>query len=215
MEFDRKKWKVYDLKSPTMIHWMINPGLVINELVLGQRVAKVNLVDKTSRKPRSARSYVPCPHCEKLNDSRSWSTVNGTAFKNWFGLYCPNCGKIIPCVWNITSLIVLGITSPIWFWFVKSWKKKWLKMQAKRFEHLDLESVPNPFEGKGWIKEGIAWGFFMYLVMTFIFPLIIDESISWEKSLLSIPIWLIGGLAYGYFMKLYMGSKGKEVANEQ
>ena len=103
MKYDSKKWKVYTWKNWMMIHWMINPGLVINELILGQRVPKVTLEDKESNKPRIERSYVPCPHCEKLHDSRTWSTQNNTGFKNWFGLYCNNCGKIIPCLINIFS----------------------------------------------------------------------------------------------------------------
>ena len=52
------------------------------ELILGQRIPKINLEDRTSDKPRLERSYVPCPHCETLYDSRTWSTKTGTGLKN-------------------------------------------------------------------------------------------------------------------------------------
>lgn len=34
-----------------MLHWILNPGLAINELILGQRVPKVSLEDKSVDKP--------------------------------------------------------------------------------------------------------------------------------------------------------------------
>jgi hypothetical protein len=35
MNYDKKKYKIWDWKSPVILHWIINPGLVINELILG------------------------------------------------------------------------------------------------------------------------------------------------------------------------------------
>lgn len=145
-----------------MLHWIINPGMVINELILGQRVPKISLEDKESGKPRIERSYIPCPHCEKIHDNRTWSTQNGTAFKNWFGLYCPNCREIIPCLWNIFSIITIAILFPIWFFLKDRLKENWIRKQSNRFEKLDLNSIPNPYEGKGWMKVGLGWGFFMF-----------------------------------------------------
>jgi hypothetical protein len=54
-----------------MLHWILNPGLAINELILGQRVPKVRLEDKTIDKPRIERVLIPCPHCETLHDGRT------------------------------------------------------------------------------------------------------------------------------------------------
>ena len=48
MEFDKEKYKVYTWKNWMMLHWILNPGLAINELILGQRVPKVSLEDKTN-----------------------------------------------------------------------------------------------------------------------------------------------------------------------
>jgi hypothetical protein len=209
MEYDNKKWKVYNWKNWIMIHWMINPGLVINELILGQRIPKISLEDKESNKPRIERTFVPCPHCEKVHDGRTWSTQNKTGFKNWFGLYCNNCGNIIPCLINIFSLTILAITFPIWGWFKNSMKNKWLKKQPSRFENIKINELPNPYEGNGWLKQGLSFGFFMYVFMIIFFPLISKEQITLKSLLIGIPIWLIGGLGFGYIMKLMMTKKEK------
>src|SRR5688572_8021958 len=104
MEFDREKYKVWNWKHPAMLHWMINPGLMINELLLGQRIPKVMLVEKDKSKPLGERTFIPCPHCKTVHPGMKWSPQNGTSYKNWFGFYCDSCDKVIPCLWNFTSL---------------------------------------------------------------------------------------------------------------
>lgn len=214
MEYDNKKWKIYTRKNWMMIHWMINPALAINELILGQRVPKISLEDKQSDKPRIERTYIPCPHCEELHDSRTWSAENNTAFKNWFGLYCPNCGKIIPCLMNIFSLIILAITFPLWGWFKDSLKNNWLKKQPKRFADIDSTNFSNSYEGSGWLKQGLSFGIIMYFFMTILFPIILKEEITQENLLIGIPINLIGGLVFGYAMKLFMTKKEKNTTSK-
>lgn len=213
MDTSQNKYKIYRWTHWMMLHWLINPGLAINELILGQRVPKISYLDTTSSKSRAERSFVPCPHCNTVHDGRTWSTQNGTAFKNWFGLYCPTCEGIIPCLTNGLSFILLLLSSPIWFWFRNRIKKKWLAKQAKRYENLDLDSIPNPFEDWGWIKQGIIWATFMYCFMVFLFPLLEGSDIGLKKALISIPIWLIVGLAYGYTMKVIMNKKGAKLSD--
>ncbi|MBX2876000.1 MAG: hypothetical protein KTR30_28020 [Saprospiraceae bacterium] len=208
MNFDPKKYKIYTWKSGVMLHWIINPGLAINELILGQRIPKVSLEDKTVDKPRVERSYVPCPHCKTLHDSRTWSTQNGTGFKNWFGLYCPDCGEVIPCLMNAFTFIILAVTFPLWGWFRGILRKVWLDKQAQRFEQLGFESVYNPFAGSGWVKQGLIWAAFMYVLMTLIFPLLTNDPITQKDVLVGVPIWLVGGLIFGYFLKRFMDKKG-------
>ena len=194
-----------------IIHWMINPGLAINELILGQRIPKTSLEDRESNKPRIERTFVPCPYCEKMHDGRTWSTRKNLGFKNWFGLYCNNCGNIIPCLMNIFSLIILAITFPIWSWFKNSLKDKWLKRQPERFANIDLNELKNPYEGRVWLQQGLRFGFFMYVFMIILFPLISKKEIPSKDLLIGIPIWLIGGLVFGYTMKLFMNKKGKNL----
>lgn len=192
-----------------MLHWIINPGLAFNELILGQRIPKIMLIDKTSDKPFLERNFIPCPHCQKLHDARTWSVQNRTAFKNWFGLYCINCGQIIPCLTNGLSFILLTITFPVWGWFRNSMKKRWLEKQPGRFKNLDLEKVPTLVTRKTWIKAGLSFGFFMFVFMSLIFPILNREKITWTGILIGIPIWALAGLGFGYFMKRILSRKGR------
>jgi hypothetical protein len=214
MEFDNKKYKVYTWKNWMMLHWILNPGLAINELILGQRIPKISVEDKTADKPRIERTFVPCPHCHTLHDGRTWSAENGTAFKNWFGLYCTNCGKTIPCLMNACSFIILALTFPVWGWFRKSLQAEWLKKQPVRYENIDMERVPDPFDKKSWVKTGLSWGAFMFVTLILVFPWFEGEEITFTSVLTGIAIWTIGGLGFGYAMKIFMnktpGKKGKD-----
>lgn len=207
-QYDKNKYKAYNSKHWMILHWKINPGMFINELILGQRLPKLSLVDKTSSKPLVERSYVPCPHCNTLHNSKTWSTQNNTAFKNWFGLYCPNCGEIIPCIFNYISLLILALTYPIWFSFKNKWKNKWSSKQPQRYKNLDLTSKPNPYDGWGWIRIGLGWGFAMFVFMSLLYPYFIDGDFRWLRVFIGIPVWTLGGLAFGYIMKIIMGKPG-------
>ncbi len=207
MEFD-KKYKVYSWPNWMSLHWIINPGVAFSELFLGYRVPKILLEDCSSNKPRVERMYIPCPHCNEMHDSRTWSKENGTARKNWFGLFCPNCEEVIPCLLNSTSFLILVLSFPIWGWFRTRLRSNWLTCQPDRFQNLDLESIPNDFMDYNWIKNGLIWSLFMFMVMTFIFPLIISEPITLVTVLIGIPIWTLAGLSFGYFMKVYLYKRG-------
>ena len=210
MNFDRSKYKVITWKNIAMIHWIINPGLAINELVLGQRIPKISLEDRTIDKPRFERSLVPCPHCETLHDARIWSRENGTAFQNWFGLYCPKCRHIIPCLRNIFSFLILTITYPIWGWFHKKLKSRWMEKQPKRYEDIQIEKVFNPAKNYNWVLQGLAWGGFMFLFMSIIFPISQNEELTSRNLFIGVIIWTIGGLIFGYFNKFFMSRKPKK-----
>ena len=136
-----------------------------------------------------------------------WSGQNKTAMQNWFGLYCDHCGKIIPCVINLTSLILLVVTAPLWYGFKEPLKRKWLGKQPARYEKLAVKNDTNTFAGYGWIKEGLSFGFFMFIVMTFISnPLLMDENpFTWRSLVSGLISWLVGGLLYGLIMKLFIG----------
>lgn len=200
MKFDESKYKVYTWKHPLMLHWIVNPGLAVNELLLGQRVPKVSLMEKDSDKPRFERSFVPCPHCNAIHDGRTWSTQNKTGFKNWYGLFCPTCEKIIPCLSNLTSLILLTISYPIRILFFKEAKQKWLNKQKVRYQNVDIHKVRNPYAGWGWIYQGLIWAFLTFSIL--ILWDWYDGSLSERKILIGIPIWAIAGLGYGYWMKM-------------
>ena len=203
MNFDKKKYNVWTWKNPLILHWIINPGLAFNELILGQRVPKITLIEKGGRKPLAERSFIPCPHCDTLHSSLKWTPQNNTAFKNWFGLYCDNCGKIIPCVRNLTSLILLVITFPIWYWFKDEWKQRWLNIQKEKFSKPLVLTQPD----YKWWYIGLRYALFMFIFMSLFNFLILQEIFTWKKLLINAVVWIIGGLLFGLFMKKYGGNQ--------
>ena len=203
--YDKSKFKVRTCLHWTMIHWIINPGFVINELVLGQCEPIILLVDLAKDKPINQRQFVPCPHCAMLHDKRKWSNKN--AFKNWFGLYCPNCGQTIPCIHNLTSLLIIILSSPIWIWFVRKWKENWLKQQPSRFENTEVKKVTS--QNELWLKMGFGWGGQMFVIMTLITPLLQGKVITPKNVLIGFVVWILGGFAFGYNMKYRMGKKNE------
>lgn len=206
MEFDKNTYKVYTWKNWMYLHYIINPGLAFNELVLGQRVAKVGLVEKNTDKPFIERNYIPCPHCKTLHGYEVWSGKRG--FKNWFGLYCPNCRKIIPCIMNATSFILLAATSPLWYPFKNHLKKHWLKMQEMRFKNIgELQPVVMNYDGKNWIAGGLFFGLCMFVLNSLLFPYLFNKNIITEGLGISLAVSLVGGLLFAVFMKWYMKSK--------
>ncbi len=214
MQPDKTRYKILTWKNIMMLHWIINPGLFINECIFGQRVPKEMWIEKNSSKPLSEKTYIPCPHCHTLHDGRTWSDQNGTGFKNWFGLYCPSCGGIIPCITNLTTGLVLVITFPIRIFFWDKWKQHWLRVQPARYRHIRLEKITNPYAGAGWIRQGLYFGIFMYLVMDLILPLIEGEKITLNRLLLGMIVWILGGLFYGYLMKLFTGRRVQTISRQ-
>ncbi len=55
------------------------------------------------------------------------------------------------------------------------------------------------FKVNNWIKKGLFFGLFMFFGIVIFFPLISPtEEITVRKLLLGIPVWIFGGLLYGY-----------------
>ena len=130
MQYDKNRFKIRALPDPFVLHWVLNPVIMFNELIFGQRLPKVTLIDKKNDKPLLERSYIPCPHCETLNDSRLWA--KGNAFDHWFGFVCPSCHEIIPCLWNIFSLAILAITFPLWYFPARFFRRRWFEKEKER-----------------------------------------------------------------------------------
>lgn len=191
-------------------HWIINPGLAFNELVLGQRIPKITLVDTTSNASLPDKSFVPCPHCNTHHDSRIWSAKNGLAFKNWFGYFCPTCHKVIPCLINATTWLILAITSPIWFWFKDYLFKKWLEKQPRRYE--DAKPQPYVFERKEMIGTGIAFGSFMFLFNCILMFLIEEQKFTFFYISISVVISLFAGILFSLLLKFFLKGKTKTSA---
>jgi hypothetical protein len=90
---------VWTWRHPMMLHWIANPGLAFNELVLGQRMpARANVC----RQCRT--SFVDCPHCNRAIDAVQWG--GRSALGHWRGLPCPHCGGSIPVLSNALAFLV-------------------------------------------------------------------------------------------------------------
>ncbi len=223
MEIDEKKYKIWNWRTFSFFHWIMNPGIAFNELLLGQRVPKVMLIDKESEKPLMERTYVPCPHCETIHESAVWSHKNKNVFKNWYGLYCPSCGGIIPCLLNVCSRVILAITYPLWFWRKEAARAKWIEKQKQKSVQLDTAVVEH--KDVSWLKIGFMFGASMFVVMTIFFKVVqytddpqgdtVLEHV-WDVPFLltSLVLWTLGGLAFGYGMKYFMGRVNKRKASK-
>ncbi len=201
--YDENKFKVLTWKNIGTLHWIVNPGLAFNELVLGQRIPKVVLVEKDSKKPLSEKTFIPCPYCNILHSGTKWTTQNKTAFKNWFGYYCDNCEQIIPCVMNLTSYLILGITLPFWYFFKDSWKAKWLATQKSKFSQPMFLTAPKV----KWWKAGFNYGASMFVVMAIFNYLILGKEVFFDIFLIGIILYTIAGILFGLILKLTTDSK--------
>lgn len=202
MEFDKEKYKVWKLPHPMLLHWIINPGLAFNELILGQRIPKVTLIDKTSNAPLMERQYIPCPQCNALNDGRLWS--NSNSLGHWFGYVCPECHGRIPCLWNITSLILLAIAFPIWISCKIFGEEKWLEKEKSRLAEV-VASEPLTAKKTNWLKMGITYGVLTFCVMAL--PEVFQNQLTPSAIAVQTAICLGGGLVFGLAMKLFLGTR--------
>ena len=61
-----------------------------------------------------------------------------------------------------------------------------------------------------WLISGLLFGLFMYFAMAIIYPLIAQQEITQRALVIGIPLWLIGGLGWGYIMKIVMNKKERK-----
>ncbi|RZS94996.1 hypothetical protein BC751_0509 [Cecembia calidifontis] len=46
MNYYKLKYLIWNWENPLMLHWILNPGLANNELIMGQRIPKVTLIER-------------------------------------------------------------------------------------------------------------------------------------------------------------------------
>ena len=198
-------FKIWRLPNWMLIHWILNPGLALNELILGQRLPKESLECKSCELPIGDRSYTVCPHCHEMHPSTVWAGRN--AFRNWLGLVCPSCLHRIPCLWNVFSLLILAVTSPLWY-------------LPYRFYFRDRQVLPPPAmasspsqpvrPGKLLIRMAIFWGGFMWIMMSLIPEIskaLRGQTMSYERLVVGLVVWTLAGLAFGGFMSYFLTKK--------
>ena len=214
MQYDKNRFKIHALPHPLVLHWVLNPVIMVNELIFGQRLPKVTLIDKESDKPRT--TYIPCPHCETLNDSRLWA--KGNAFEHWFGFVCPSCHEIIPCLWNIFSLAILAITFPLWYFPARFFRRRWLEKEKKRLTKV-LEHPLIEAKSINWLLGAFRYGVSMWVmwVMWVISWVLLDvwDGREWNLSAVMFDALQVSLLTTSLMCPLFMSGLLTEKEKEK
>ncbi len=192
-------WK---LPHPLLIHWILNPGLCFNEIILGQRVPKICLIDETSSEPLPDRSYVECPHCETIHSSKLWG--KGNVFFHYKGFYCPNCENKIPTLLNVFSVLILIITFPFWKPVDLLFGEKFKSWELSRLKSASTTSE-NPTEVGG-VKMGLQFGIFMTLF--FFVQRGLSSGWSMESAIVAILCGLFSGIFFSVIMSFFLSKRG-------
>jgi len=199
--------KRLELPNWMLVHWVLNPGLAINELILGQRLPKVMLICQSCPGPLMERQYVLCPECETIHDGRLWAGLRG--FGNWLGYVCPTCKQRIPCLWNVCSLLLLCLLSPLWYLPYRLYFRDRLGSPPAQQPNAPLPTVKNV----KWWKMGLGYGVFMWVAMS-LAPAVAAYGKTGRMPMHILlsggVIWLLAGVAFGLFMYLFMSRKSKQ-----
>lgn len=207
------KFKRWEFPHPFILFWVLTPVLTFNEIVLGQRIPKTQLICKVCNVPEMDRAFVPCPSCKTMHLGRLAGGKRG--FGNWRGIRCPLCNKPIPCIWNIFSLAILALSFPLWalpyFLYFK-------KQPLPPLFFLENGQIPTPkkITKKSWIFIGAAWGVSVWIIMNFLPFFTHGELPSWNAMLDQIPIYVLASFTFGFFMWFFLGRtpNKKNKANE-
>ncbi|WP_421859314.1 hypothetical protein [Oceanicaulis sp.] len=210
MDYDRDRYDAWTWKHPLILHWRLNPGLVINELVLGQRIPRLTLIDTQSEAPLAERQYIPCPHCQAMNPASVYSKA---PMGNYAGLVCLDCGGEIPTVKNVLTWLVLMISWPLWAPIKQRVAPAMLaKQRAKLLQHTPVsEQAPTRSTVSG-LKLGVMFGLLMGL---FFFVKAMVDGGGYSDALTSSAIGgALGGAVFGVTMKLFLTVAGRRAASE-
>jgi hypothetical protein len=201
------KFKVWRLPNWMVMHWILNPGLAFNEIVLGQRLPRESLECRNCELPLVQRSYIVCPHCSGMHPAARWSGRH--AFRQWLGLVCPTCQSRIPCLWNVFSILILAVTSPLWYLPYRFY------FRDRVVAPPPLQPAPSPIlqpanRWKLFLRLSVFWGGFMWLLMTFIpefLKVLRGQPMNYSSLATGAVLWTVGGLAFGGIMNCYHARK--------
>jgi hypothetical protein len=203
-------------------HWRLNPGLAINETLLGQRVPTHAWTCETCDKEVPLRTWLRCPECGTFHNNMLWA--KGNAFGHWLGLRCPECSGRIPAVRNLVALAVEWLSAPLWLVPMLLLRQRFVDMELARLGAMKgvAHAPPN------WIKLGLVYfGGAMYLLLVgapvtlalvatgvalmvgAIGPAELVAILGTVVALavVMLPTCLVAGLLWGVIMKAWVGRK--------
>ena len=67
---------------------------------------------------------------------------------------------------------------------------------------------------KNWIKFGVIWGVFMFLILNVGFPLYDGDKLDIKRMVISFPVWIIFGLIFGYVSRSRKNTSKKEIKSK-
>lgn len=71
-----------------------------------------------------------------------------------------------------------------------------------QFRRLSPETHEQENTTRKWLVSGLLFGLFMFIAIEILYPLIAEHEITLRALLVGIPLWFIGGLVWGYTMKI-------------
>ena len=192
---DGRRFKVWALPHPLLVHWLLNPGLVVNELLFGQRIPRETLIEQDVPGDLTTRQHVVCPSCDALT---SWAVYKAAGLQ--FGLYrgipCRACGGEVPQLLNVFSWLLL---LPLRFLPGGAGRRHaTLDRQAERLRRVAIKGAPDPAEATpvAW-KEGLGFG----AMMAVLFALRNMDSGA-RGVVVGLVTGAVAGLVFGGVMQL-------------
>ncbi len=180
------------------LNWCVNPLTCIAEIIFGGRMPKELFCCQDCSDALWADClYFRCPSCNALHKERMWRGSNSSG--HWFGLLCPSCLGMIPCLWNIWSLLILFVTAPIWYLPARLVRPHWLQFEQRRIAAL-LGRPPVPDKKVRPISIVLFFG---------IIGLGISLGTIWGSGrseklwihALPLPVWLAMGVLWALVVK--------------
>ncbi len=193
-EIEGKRYKVWKLPNLILVHWILNPGIAIVELIFGQRTPKVILIDQESSDSLFHRQYVECPHCGKLTNAIVWQNAK-RQFGNWYGLACPNCEEKIPTLLNVFSRIILLPLFPVLKPIEKALGSHFLVKQASALREAE-EFPPTKIQTKHKSAKHISLK--LVIVISFLYFLMFLVQIYFKYQTLEL-LTIVIAAAYAIF----------------
>jgi hypothetical protein len=206
MEYDRDRYDAWTWKHPLILHWILNPGLAFNELVLGQRIPQLTLIDTRSEAALIYRQYMPCPHCQAMNPASLYSK---TGLGNYAGLVCAECGEEIPSLKNALTWFVTRLTWPVWAPIMALVGPTLLARQRAK-----LLKVSEPTKARNRHLGVMMGGLFgLFMGVFFIAKGVLDGGTVSETLPVSALMGAGAGLFFGVTMKLFLTVSGRRAAS--
>jgi len=202
---------------PLTLILVLNPAIAPFEIGGGMALPKELYVCQSCDVPYMDRTYLYCSQCDTLYDSRRYLAKGGT-FGYWYGYLCPTCQRIIPRVWSLFALFVLGVTLPIWWIPAKLLRRKWSNYKLVKLNST-LSKEPVKYEDIKWVAFGVIGAGIVWAAgrLAWIVSLYYNGSVVQFDPILLFELfgYLLGGAIFGFIVKIVMGKKGKDLGSHR